>query len=135
MDGQPAPAIAVSGATLGAGALHSSIRDLPLYLLDNIDPSGTKLASALEMTEQRQSIEPTPKAAMGPGWIIDNAGTPAEQFAKDGATAGFTSCIAFSKNTRTGFVVVCNGHNVSKSLAPQINKLLGASETESDDSQ
>lgn len=134
MNGQPAPAIAVSGAALGAGALHSSIRDLPTYLLDNIDLGGTKLASTLEMTELRQSIGSPPKFAIGLGWLIYHAGTPAEQFAKDGATAGFISYIAFSKDTRSGFVMVCNGHNVSKSLAPQINKLLGPSETESDDS-
>jgi CubicO group peptidase (beta-lactamase class C family) len=124
----------VSGAALGAGAPHSSIRDLPTYLRDNIGLGGTKLASTLEMTEQRQSVGPTPKFAMGLGWLMYNAGAPAEQFAKDGATAGFTSYIAFSKDTRSGFVMVCNGHNVSKSLAPQIYKLLGPSETESDDS-
>jgi CubicO group peptidase (beta-lactamase class C family) len=132
-DGQTAPAFAVSGPMLAAGGLRATIQDLATYLIDNIDPGRTKLAAALDLTQKRQSIGPTSNVAMGLGWLILNAGTPTEQFAKDGATTGFNSYIAFSRNSRTGFAVVCNGHNVTQVLAPKINSLLGASETADDD--
>ena len=133
-DGQPAPAFATASASLAAGGLHSTGTDLAAYLVANIDPSATPLAQALELTQQRQAIGPKPGVVMGLGWLIANPGTTAEQYSKDGATAGFTAYIAFSRSRRSGYAAACNGHNVSQSLAPQINTLLlGASETESDD--
>ena len=133
-NGQPAPAYALTSASLAAGGLRSTATDLAAYLVANIDPSGTPLAQALDLTQQRQSFGPKPNIVMGLGWLIVSPGTPAEQFAKDGDTPGFNSYIAFSRGRRTGFAVVCNGHNVTQTLAPQINKLLlGASETASDD--
>jgi len=133
-NGQPAPAFALTSASLAAGGLRSTATDLAAYLVANIDPGGTPLAQALNLTQQRQAIGPKAGVAMCLGWMIVSPGTPAEQFAKDGATAGFNSYIAFSRSRRSGFAVVCNGHNVTQVLAPQINKLLlGATETESDD--
>jgi CubicO group peptidase (beta-lactamase class C family) len=133
-DGQPAAAAATTSASLAAGGLRSTATDLAAYLVANIDPSATPLAQALTLTQQRQSIGPKPGVVMGLGWLIASPGTPAEQYSKDGATAGFTAYIAFSPSRRSGFAAACIGHNVSQSLAPQINTLLlGASETESDD--
>jgi D-alanyl-D-alanine-carboxypeptidase/D-alanyl-D-alanine-endopeptidase len=132
-DGQPAAAYAVIGASLGAGGLRSNAKDLAAYLVANIDPSRTPLAQVLGMTQQRQSFGPKSAVAMGLGWLIANPGAPTEQFSKDGATTGFNTYIAFSRATRTGFAVVCNGHNVTTLLARQINNLLGATGTESDD--
>jgi len=133
-DGQPAPAAVTVSASTAAGGLHSTATDLAAYLVANINPVATPLAQALQLTQQRQAIGPKPGVVMGLGWLIASPGTPAEQYSKDGATAGFTAYIAFSPARRSGFAATCNGHNVSQSLAPQINQLLlGASATESDD--
>ena len=132
-NGQPAPSVANSGASLAAGALRSNIQDMDAYLIANIDPGATRLAAPLRLTQQRQSIGPRPNVVMGLGWMIINPGAPSEQFAKDGATAGYTAYAAYSTRARTGFAALCNGHNVSQDLAPKINQLIGASETVSDD--
>ncbi len=132
-NGQPAPAFAETGASLGAGGLRSTAQDLAIYLVANIDPDTTGLAPVLEMTQQRQSFGPKTTVSMGLGWLITNPGASSEQFSKDGSTAGFSSYIALSRVNRTGFAVACNGHNVGNLLAPQINKLLGAAQTEVDD--
>lgn len=129
-DGQPAPAFDEDSAEVAAGGLHATAKDLAAYLVANMDPANTPLAQVLQMTQQRQTFGPKPGVSMGLGWLIANPGAPAEQFSKDGATAGFNAYITFSRVNHTGFAVVCNGHNVTQMLAPQIAKFLGAAEIE-----
>ena len=134
-NGEKAPPIAVSGEALAAGALRSTIQDLATYLVANIDPDATKLESVLALTQQPQAKGPSPSAAAGLGWNIIAQGTAREQFSKDGATAGFEAYIAFARASRSGFVVVCNGHNVNQGAAPQLQKLFGEFEFQVDDSE
>ena len=133
--GDAAPPIAISGESLSAGALRSTIQDLAAYLVANIDPGATKLDSVLSLTEQKQAKGSSANGAAGLGWNISAPGTPQEQLTKDGSTAGFSSYIAFAKASRTGFAVVCNGHNVSKIVSPQLHKLLGQAAVPIDDSE
>ncbi|MEP7199793.1 MAG: serine hydrolase [Chloroflexota bacterium] len=134
-NGDTAPPIAVSGGSLAAGALRSTIQDLAIYVVANIALGDTKLSSVLQMMQQRQAIGLSQNSAAGLGWNISMPDTPQEQFSKDGSTAGFSSYIAFSKVSRVSFAVVCNGHHVGQIIAPQLHKLLGASALPLDDSE
>ena len=102
---------------------------MAIYLAANIEPNQTKLASVLQMSQQRQTGKgPAANAVMGLGWQIFNPGSITEQFTKDGSTGGFNSYIAFSRVHRTGFVMLCDNLNVTSGLAPQINKYLNGIE-------
>ena len=66
------------------------------------------------------------------GWLIYNAGRPDALYFKTGATAGFSSYIAFSAEKRNGLAVVCSGPGVS-TLIPALGAVIGqpAAPTES----
>jgi serine-type D-Ala-D-Ala carboxypeptidase/endopeptidase len=133
-NGKASPSFATNGEMLAAGGLRSTIQDQAIYLVDNIDPAGTNLNTILSMTQQQQDKGNGPNMVMGLGWKIESPGTPQEQFDKAGSTAGYNSYITFSRVTRSGFVLLCNGQLVME-LAPQINKIIGGSDTSVDGSE
>jgi CubicO group peptidase (beta-lactamase class C family) len=122
-NGTPAPPVASSGGALAAGALRATIQDLALYLRANIDPGSTSLASVLELTLQRQAIGAKPGNAAGLGWNIASIGTPREQFAKDGSTAGYNAYITFSRLSRAGYAIVCDGKQLNDIAVPLLSAL------------
>ena len=93
------------------------------------------LAPVFRLTQEvATTVGPAPGAAMGLGWQIYHAGGPGEEYAKDGATAGYTAYIAFFKASRAGYVLGCNGRVAGK-LAPLLNKLIGQADTPADDNE
>jgi serine-type D-Ala-D-Ala carboxypeptidase/endopeptidase len=135
LNGDPVPPVATSGESLGAGAFRSTIQDLALYLAENIDPGTTKLASVLELTQQKQAIGANANFVAGLGWNISSPGTPRESISKDGSTDGYDAYIAFSRPSHTGFAVACDGHGLAKSLIPPLGKLIGEFDVPIDDAE
>ncbi len=134
-NGNAAPAFATDGAGVAMGGLRSTIQDLGRYLAANVDPGATKLDSVLSMTLQKQSKWSNQNMTAGLGWNIMFPGTPREQLVKAGETAGYNSQIQFSKANRTGYVVICNGHNVVEKAAPQLAKALALAESQLDENK
>jgi CubicO group peptidase (beta-lactamase class C family) len=134
-NGKPAPPFATAGELLAAGGLRSTTHDLAAFIIDNIDPSRTPVTSALGLALQQAGKGGSPTTAMGLGWIVNKPGTPEEEFNKPGQTAGYSSFIALSQRTRTGFAVLCNGHDVSKIAVPKLSQAINGFETEVDPNQ
>jgi D-alanyl-D-alanine-carboxypeptidase/D-alanyl-D-alanine-endopeptidase len=123
-DGADAPSFAVTGDMLSAGGFRSTARDMAAYLIANMQPDKSRLSSIIQMTLAKQGLGPTPGGASGLGWLISDEGALRQQDYKTGATAGYNAYIAFWPAQDVGYVLLCNGHPVSK-LAPQLDQALG----------
>jgi CubicO group peptidase (beta-lactamase class C family) len=93
-------------------------------LVANIAPDKTPMSAALQMAQQPLADGPDPAVGQGLGWMIYNSGRPDALYFKTGATAGFSSYIAFSSEQQNGFAVVCNGPGVS-TLVPALGAVIG----------
>ncbi len=133
-DGKAAAQFAPSGALLAAGGLRSTTRDMAAYLLAHLQQEDTTIAPALKLAMQAQGVGPDSTTAMGLGWLIGQAGTSQAVYYKGGSTDGYSSYIAFWPETKTGFVLLCNGQ-AAQELAPKISTALGGPNTPVDTSQ
>lgn len=112
-----------SGAMGPAGYLRSTLTDMTRFLIANMQPDSTPLASSLRLTQTMQTEGRDPGSGIGLGWEISQPGTPDERIWKGGDTPGFSSYISFEPNGDWGFVVLSNGHFMD-SFAAQIIRLL-----------
>ena len=113
-----------SGNMSGAGYLRSTLNDMIRFLLDNMRPDSTPLASSLQLAQTLQAEGRNPGTGTGLGWEIDRPGTRSEVIWKEGGTPGFTSYILFRKDGSSGFVLLSNGQFID-SLATSMSALLG----------
>jgi D-alanyl-D-alanine-carboxypeptidase/D-alanyl-D-alanine-endopeptidase len=122
-DGSPMDYEPDSGAMSSAGYLHSTLKDMTRFLIENMQPDSVSLSSSLKLAQTMQSVGRNPGTGTALGWEIDRPGTPGERLWKGGATNGFSSYISFSKNDSSGFILLTNGQYIDK-LALQMARLL-----------
>ena len=122
-DGSLAPYFPESGTMSSAGYLHSTLTDMTRFLIANMQPDSTPLASSLKLAQTMQAEGRNPGTGSGLGWEIDQPGKPNERISKGGGTPGFTSYISFAKDGSSGFVLLSNGQYV-ETLVPAMVRLL-----------
>ncbi len=123
-DGSLAAYFPDSGAMSSAGYLHSTLNDMTQFLVDNMQPDSTPLASSIRLTQMTIADGQEPGSGTGLGWEIDRPNTPSERVWKGGGTPGFTTYISFAKDGGSGFVLLTNGQYVNY-LVPTMLQLLG----------
>ncbi len=123
-DGSLAAYFPDSGAMSSAGYLHSTLNDMTRFLVDNMQPNSTPLASSISLTQMTIADGQEPGSGTGLGWEIDSPNTPSERVWKGGGTPGFTTYISFAKDGSSGFVLLTNGQ-YANNLAPTMLQLLG----------
>jgi D-alanyl-D-alanine-carboxypeptidase/D-alanyl-D-alanine-endopeptidase len=124
-DGSKAPYFLDSSAMSSAGYLHSTLQDMTRFLLANMEPDPTPLASSIKLAQAMQAEGRDPGTGMGLGWEIDNPGTLKERISKGGGTPGFTSYISFAADGSSGFVLLTNGQmvdNLASSMVQLLNE-------------
>ena len=89
-----------------AGYLRSTLNDMTRFLIDNMQPNSTPLASSLQLAQTIQAEGRNPGTGTGLGWEIDRPGTPSEVIWKEGGTLGFTSYISFREDGSSGLCLV-----------------------------
>lgn len=122
-DGSQALYFPDSGAMGPAGYLRSTLHDLTRFLLANMEPDATPLASSIKLAQKMQAEGRNPGTGTGLGWEIENPDSPTERRWKGGGTPGFTSYISFAADGSSGFVLLTNGQ-MAETLAPSITQLL-----------
>ncbi len=124
VDGALAAYFPVSGAMSSAGYLHSTLNDMTHFLIENMQPNSTPLASSISIAQMTIADGQEPGSGTGLGWEIDRPNTPSERVWKGGGTSGFTTYISFAKDGSSGFVLLTNGQYVDY-LVPTMLQLLG----------
>jgi CubicO group peptidase (beta-lactamase class C family) len=105
--GRPTPPLELP-ALVSAGALRSTATDLLGFLEANLDPARTPLAAQLQRT-QRPQLRAAKRMEVGLGWLIAHPpGAAGPVLWHNGGTSGFRSFVAFTRETRTAVVVLCN---------------------------
>ncbi len=123
-DGSPADYFPQSGAMSPAGYLHSTLNDMTRFLLANMRPDTTLLSSELKLAQTSVAQGRNPGTGAGLGWNLDRPDSPYARIWKDGATDGFSSYLSFTRDGRSGFVLLTNGQYIDN-LASDIIQLLG----------
>lgn len=123
-DGSPAAYFPDSGAMSSAGYLRSTLNDMTRFLVDNMQPDSTPLASSIRLAQMTLADGKEPGSGTGLGWEIDRPGTPNERIWKGGGTSGFTTYISLAADGSSGFVLLTNGQYVNY-LVPTMLQLLG----------
>ena len=123
-DGALATYFPDSGAMSSAGYLHSTLKDMTQFLVDNMQPDSTPLASSIRLTQMTIADGQEPGSGTGLGWEIERPNTPTERVWKGGGTSGFTTYISFAKDGSSGFVLLTNGQ-YANNLVPTMLRLLG----------
>ena len=114
-----------SGAMSGAGYLHSTLQDMTRFLIANMEPDSTPLASSIKLAQTMQAEGRNPGSGTGLGWEIEYPDTAQERLSKGGGTPGFTSYISFAADGSNGFVLLTNGQmvvNLASSMAQLLNE-------------
>ena len=122
-DGSLMPYFPMSGALSSAGYLRSTLNDMTRFLIDNMQPDTTPLASSLRLAQTVEAEGRNPGSGAGLGWDINRPGAPDESIWKGGVTPGFSSYISFRRDGSSGFVILTNGQ-LADSLASSIADLL-----------
>jgi serine-type D-Ala-D-Ala carboxypeptidase/endopeptidase len=109
-DGFPAPfEMATWPAFNGAGALRSTMNDMLKYLAFNMGLASTPLTPLLPALQRRRHPAKNPGGYVGLAWqMMPLPVTGLNVIWKDGGTVGFSSFIAFVRETGTGVVVLMN---------------------------
>ena len=123
-DGSPTDYEPETGAMSSAGYLHSTLKDMTRFLIENMQPESVPLSASLELAQTVQSVGRNPGTGTALGWEIERPGKPDERLSKGGATFGFSSYISFAKDGSSGFVLLTNGQYVDN-LALSMERLLG----------
>jgi len=119
----PARFIPDSGILGGGGFLKSTIQDMAKFLVANMQPDTTPIASSITFAQKPEAPGPQPNWFEGLAWEVIRPGAPNERIWKNGGTAGFTSYISFARDGSSGFVVLTNGHEAGM-LARELIRLL-----------
>jgi D-alanyl-D-alanine-carboxypeptidase/D-alanyl-D-alanine-endopeptidase len=122
-DGSVARYFPDSGTMSAAGYLHSTLQDMTRFLLANMEPDSTPLASSIKLAQRMHAEGRNPGSGVGLGWDIENPGTPQERISKGGGTPGFTSYISFATDGSSGFVLLTNGQLVDHLVAGMVQLL------------
>lgn len=122
-DGSLMPYFPTSGALSSAGYLRSTLNDMTRFLIDNMQPDTTSLASSLRLAQVVEAEGRNPGSGAGLGWDINHPGAPDESIWKGGVTPGFSSYISFRRDGGSGFVILTNGQ-FADGLASNIIQLL-----------
>lgn len=122
-DGSAASYFPDSGAMSAAGYMHSTLKDMTSFLVDNMQANSTQLGDSLQMAQSLQAEGKEPGTGVGLGWEIDQLGTTSERLYKGGGTYGFTSYISFLRDNRYGFVLLTNGM-YAENLVPHMLNIL-----------
>jgi CubicO group peptidase (beta-lactamase class C family) len=85
----------------GSGAISSNMQDLLIYLKANMGITITSLISAINLTHQRTTENE------GLGWNFQDIDGQ-EFIMKNGLNGSYASFAGFSKNTKTGVVILTN---------------------------
>jgi CubicO group peptidase (beta-lactamase class C family) len=78
-DGSLASPFPDSGAMGPAGYLRSTLTDMTRFLIANMQPDSTPLASSLKLAQTMQGEGRNPGSGVGLGWEISQPGTPDER--------------------------------------------------------
>jgi D-alanyl-D-alanine-carboxypeptidase/D-alanyl-D-alanine-endopeptidase len=107
----------LSEVIAGAGAFHSSPRDLLKYVSANVGLIHTNLDSAMQESHliiqaaQIKNVSSNYYTYMGLGWhIFTNLGT--EIIGHPGGINGYNSFIGFNPTTQIGLVLLCSCENI-----------------------
>lgn len=103
--------------TAGLGGLFSTIKDMTKWLKFNMGAVDNSISDVIDITEKVYWQKPDGSNKIGLGWGIydvkNTAGENLRVYSKDGLAGGCTSYITFTKNPKTGVVVMSNSSNVS----------------------
>jgi CubicO group peptidase (beta-lactamase class C family) len=94
-------------ALAGAGALHSTARDMVRFVRTNLHPA-PPLADALLLAQIPRAPAPAVRGAVGLGWHVLEAG---RTLFHNGGTAGFHAFVALDRGADVGVVILANGDN------------------------
>lgn len=95
------------GSMGGCGAISSTGDDLLTYLAAESGRVKTGLSPAMELTQVRRDRF-VGEIGIGLGWLISDLPDQRRYWWHNGATGGFTSYAAFSREPAVGVVVLCN---------------------------
>jgi D-alanyl-D-alanine-carboxypeptidase/D-alanyl-D-alanine-endopeptidase len=92
----------------GDGGLRSSANDMLKFLSAEIGLTTSSLSEAMAKTQVPRHLMKG-NASVGLGWVVMvRKDTNANTVWHNGASSGYTSCIAFNKKSHRGVVVLCN---------------------------
>ena len=122
-DGSPAEYEPNSGPMSSAGYLHSTLKDMTRFLVENMQPDSVPLSASLKLAQTMQSVGRNPGTGTALGWEIDDPGEPDERLYKGGATLGFSSYISLAKDGSSGFILLTNGQYIDNLALPMARLL------------
>jgi len=95
-------------ALAGAGALRSTVSDMLRYLQAYVDPSHSKLATAIQMAETKRYATDNPNLSLGLAWHILTTASGSAITWHNGGTGGYRTFIGFDPARHAGVVVLSN---------------------------
>jgi D-alanyl-D-alanine-carboxypeptidase/D-alanyl-D-alanine-endopeptidase len=94
-------------AMAGAGAVHSTLRDMMRYLDFELGKIRQPLTSLLPAMHRAYHAE-GPDSSVGLAWNMRNRPDGTKLISKDGAVPGYAAFIVFAPSSQTGAVVLAN---------------------------
>jgi CubicO group peptidase (beta-lactamase class C family) len=91
----------------GAGAVHSTLRDMMRYLDFELGKIRQPLTSLLPAMHRAYHAE-GPDSSVGLAWNMRNRPDGTKLISKDGAVPGYAAFIVFAPSSQTGAVVLAN---------------------------
>lgn len=95
------------GVLAGAGGLRSSASDMLRFIAEELDPSSTPLASAVELS-QKIRYHVSPQLALALGWQVSTLPDSTQFYWHNGGTGGGRSFVGFAPDRSVGVVVLTN---------------------------
>ncbi len=90
-----------------AGALHSCVQDLLIFLRANMGQINTPLTNPMAYSHQKICQSDNPEEDVGLGWAISHRFLP-EIVWHNGGTGGYRSFLGFCKSRQRGVVILTN---------------------------
>jgi serine-type D-Ala-D-Ala carboxypeptidase/endopeptidase len=113
----------------GAGALHSTVDDLLVFLSAELSIKESKLRPAMEVTQKPRRETGQGGMRIGLGWLIMKLPkTDQEVIWHNGGTGGYRSFVGFVKATKTAVVVLSNSDASVDAIGLDVLGLLNAKE-------
>jgi CubicO group peptidase (beta-lactamase class C family) len=113
----------------GAGALHSTVDDLLVFLSTEMGIKESKLRPAMEVTQKPRREAGKGGMRIGLAWLMMKfPKTDQEIIWHNGGTGGYRSIVGFVKATKTAVVVLSNSDASVDSIGLDVLRLLNAKE-------
>jgi CubicO group peptidase (beta-lactamase class C family) len=113
----------------GAGALHSTVDDLLVFLSAELGLKESKLRPAMEATQKPRRDVGQQGMRIGLGWIVMKLPkTDRDVIWHNGGTGGYRSFLGFVKATRTAVVVLSNSDASVDAIGFELVRLLNIQE-------